>query len=57
MTLSLQRDFGQEIILYTTDGEIRLWFAKRDRRAGLTVGIDAPPSVQILRAELVEKKA
>lgn len=58
MALALQRDFGQRVVLYTSDGEITVHFNAPLREwagIGLIVAIEAPSAVRILRGELVDR--
>jgi len=52
--LVLARKKEEAVTCFTTDGPITLLIANVGRTT-VRVGIDAPPCVQILRTELVEK--
>lgn len=57
--LAINRKDGERVVLYTADGPIEI-AAWRSRDGKTRLGIEAPPSVRILRKELtgsVEDKA
>ncbi len=54
--LVLTRKTEQEIVINTSDGEIRIKIIEIGRDK-VKVGFEAPPSVKILRAELVGKES
>jgi carbon storage regulator CsrA len=53
--LSLTRNIDQSIMIYTSDGPIKI-MVRMVSGQQFRIGIDAPQSVNIVRSEIDEKK-